>query len=328
LSAPALAPGSDPSVLPGPVLIADKRNDRLIVVDPQGRIRWMFPRPGDLPAGTTFHIPDDAFFSPDGRFVIATQEDDSVVTVIDVATHRITYRYGVPGRPGSGQDRLHNPDDAMILPGGDILTADIMNCRLVLIAPSALTPLRTYGASIRPCLHRPPQRFGSPNGAFPMSDGNYLVTEIHGDWVDAMNLDGTVAWSTHPPGVAYPSDSNQVGPDTFLTVDYSKPGQVVEFDHTGKVLWRYKPTGALALNKPSLALPLPNGDVLLNDDANHRVIVVDPRTDAVVWQYGQTGRAGNGPGLLDNPDGVDLVPPFSLAGSHAATMGAPPLGPG
>jgi hypothetical protein len=128
--------------------------------------------------------------------------------------------------------------------------------------------------------------------------------------------------------VAYPSDSNQVGPDTFLTVDYSKPGQVVEFDHTGKVLWRYKPTGALALNKPSLALPLPNGDVLLNDDANHRVIVVDPRTDAVVWQYGQTGRAGNGPGLLDNPDGVDLVPPFSLAGSHAATMGAPPLGPG
>src|ERR1700729_3765868 len=30
-----LAPGSDPSVLPGPVLLADEGNNRLIVVDPQ-----------------------------------------------------------------------------------------------------------------------------------------------------------------------------------------------------------------------------------------------------------------------------------------------------
>ena len=77
--------GSDPSVLPSDLLIADKLNNRLIVVDPQGRIRWRFPRPGDLAPGQTFKIPDDAFFTPDGRYIVATQEDQSVISVINVA---------------------------------------------------------------------------------------------------------------------------------------------------------------------------------------------------------------------------------------------------
>ncbi len=95
-----LAPHSDPGALPGDVLIADHRNNRLIIVDPQGRIRWQFPRPGDLARGQTFLVPDDAFFSPDGKYIIATQEDDQVISVINVAAHRIVYRYGTPGVPG------------------------------------------------------------------------------------------------------------------------------------------------------------------------------------------------------------------------------------
>jgi hypothetical protein len=31
-------------------------------------------------------------------------------------------------------------------------------------------------------------------------------------------------------------------------------------------------------DQPSLALPLPNGDILLNEHYNHRVCVVDPAT--------------------------------------------------
>ena len=40
-----LAPGSDPSALPADVLIADHHNNRLLIIDPQGRIRWEFPGP-------------------------------------------------------------------------------------------------------------------------------------------------------------------------------------------------------------------------------------------------------------------------------------------
>ena len=57
-------------------------------------------------------------------------------------------------------------------------------------------------------------------------------------------------------------------------MDYSDPGQVVEFTSSGRLLWRMG-----GFNQPSLALPLPNGDILLNDDYNHRVCVVDPATD-------------------------------------------------
>jgi hypothetical protein len=116
----------------------------------------------------------------------------------------------------------------------------------------------------------------------------------------------------HPPQVAYPSDSNQIAPDRYLTVDYAQPGQIVIFNRAGRTLWRFRGSGRDVLNHPSLGLPLPNGDIVVNDDFNHRVIVVDPRTNRIVWQYGHTRSAGRGPGYLNNPDGVDLVPPHSL----------------
>jgi hypothetical protein len=312
-----LAPGSDPSVLPTDVLIADHLNNRLVIVDPQGRIRWRFPRRGDLARGQTFLVPDDAFFSPDGRYIIATQEDDQVISVIDVATRKIVYRYGTPGVPGVGPNRVDNPDDAMIAPDGDIVLADIKNCRILMVRPPSHRPLRVIGQGTL-CLHEPPEGFGSPNGTFPMTNGKYLVTEINGDWTDEVSLTGRVGWSTHPPGVAYPSDTNEIYPGRYLTADYSSRGQVVEFNARGRLLWRFG-----GLNHPSLALPLPNGDIMVNDDFNNRVIVIDPVARRIVWQYGHTGTPGTAPGYLNDPDGVDLVPPDSMLTVHAPTMGRP-----
>ena len=94
------------------------------------------------------------------------------------------------------------------------------------------------------------------------------------------------------------------------------------FNQAGQTLWRYAPTGLNRLNHPSLALPLPNGDIILNDDLNDRVIVVDPRTNTVVWQYGHTGVRGIAAGYLNIPDGVDLVPPYSFAAAHTAALSA------
>lgn len=306
-----LRPGSDPAALPGDLLIADKLNDRLVIVDPHGRVRWKFPRKGDLAPGQTFKIPDDAFFTDDGRYIVATEEDDFVIRVVDVATHRIVYTYGKPGVPGDGPNRLWNPDDAVGLPNGDIVTADIKNQRLLLIRHGAHHPARQWG-DVNHGYHGPPHHYGAPNGMLPMGNGRFLVTEIRGAWVDAVDLHGHVFWSTHPPGVLYPSDSNRVGPNRYLTVDYSDFGQIVMFDRSGRLLWRFAPQGRQRLDHPSLALPLPNGDVVCNDDRNHRVIVVDPHTHKIVWQYGHTGTSGRKPGYLDNPDGLDLVPPHSL----------------
>jgi hypothetical protein len=53
------------------------------------------------------------------------------------------------------------------------------------------------------------------------------------------------------------------------------------------------------------------------------VIVISPKTNRIVWQYGHDGVPGSAPGYLANPDGVDLAPPDSLLMMHAATMGTP-----
>jgi outer membrane protein assembly factor BamB len=317
-----LRAGSDPSVLPGNVLIADKLNNRLLEVTPKGKAVWRFPRAGDLRGGQSFLVPDDAFYAEGGRKIVATQEDDFVISVIDTATHKFTYRYGHPGVPGSTPGYVYNPDDAIQLRNGTIISADIKNCRLIQLRPPANNLTAQMGAT-GGCSHDPPAGFGSPNGAFPLADGGAVVTEINGDWVDVFDRKGKLTAATNPPGYGYPSDTNEVRPGVYLTVDYEQPGGIMEFDGHGKVLWRYSPTGPDELNHPSLALPLPNGDVLANDDYNHRVIVVDPRTNRIVWQYGHTGVSGTGPGYLNNPDGVDLAPPHSLIDRFPATRGLP-----
>jgi hypothetical protein len=310
-----LAPGSDPSALPGPLLIADEGNSRLVEIDPNGNVVWEFPRPGDLAPGQTFKVPDDAFFTADGKQIVATEEDNFVVSVIDVARHRIIWRYGTPGTSGSDAEQLANPDDAMMLSDGSVLTADIKNCRIVQLRQNSNTPVRVWGKPYH-CHHlAEPLRFASPNGAFPLGNGHYLVTEITNDWVSEIDLFANppkTFWDVHPPKIHYPSDTNEVRPGVFITVDYWHPGVIEEFTRTGHVLWFYKPQGPDKLYKPSLAEVLPNGDVIATDDYNHRVIIVDPKTDNVVWQYGHDGQPGTGPGYLNTPDGLDLAPPYSL----------------
>jgi DNA-binding beta-propeller fold protein YncE len=304
------------------VLIADRDNNRLLEVSPTGQVLWRFPEAGDLAPGESFNLPDDAFFSPNGSEIVATQEDDFVISVVDVAHRRIVYRYGHPGVPGSEPGYLHNPDDAMLTPGGAILSADIKNCRIVVIRPPAHYLTHQLGETGN-CTHELGVSYGSPNGAFPMSNGDTVVTEINGDWIDVLKPDGSPVTDTHPPGFSYPSDTNELRPGVFLSVDYTNPGAIETFTRTGRLLWRYEPTGAAALDQPSLALPLPNGDVLANDDKNQRVIVIDPHTNKVVWQYGHTHVTGSGPGYLSNPDGVDLAPPYSLTMRFAHSLQAP-----
>jgi hypothetical protein len=103
------------------------------------------------------------------------------------------------------------------------------------------------------CTHNPPRQYGSPNGVFPMRNGHFLVTEINGDWVDEIDTAGHVYWTTHAPQVYYPSDSNQIGLDPYLTVDYSSPGQAVIFNQAGAALWRYAPMGGAGGAEPPVA---------------------------------------------------------------------------
>jgi hypothetical protein len=109
--------------------------------------------------------------------------------------------------------------------------------------------------------------------------------------------------------VAYPSDAQLLPSGNILVAGFTNPGKIVEASPAGRVVWSFgSPSGPDYLNKPSLAVRLPNGLIASNDDWNHRVILIDPRTKRIVWQYGHTGVPGSAPGFLNKPDGLDLLP--------------------
>ena len=75
----------------GYLMIADRQNGRILMVDTAGTIHWQFPTAHGLPAGQGFSA-DDAFLSPDGKTITANEEGHQVVVRIDIATRRIGSR--------------------------------------------------------------------------------------------------------------------------------------------------------------------------------------------------------------------------------------------
>jgi outer membrane protein assembly factor BamB len=294
-----------PGPLPGALLIADRGNDRILLVDPQRRTLWSFPTAADRAQGRQLVFDDDTFVEPGGRALVTNEEDHGDILSIDIATHRVTRLFGQPGVQGGGPGQLNWPDDAYVLPDGTLTVADAYNCRILFIRQRRI--VRTFGRD-GVCVHDPPRTLGSVNGDTPLPDGGVLVSEINGSWIDRFSRTGALVSSFQAP-VSYPSDPQPLSRGRILLADYASPGAVVILDRRGKTLWRYGPaSGWGALNHPSLAIMLPNGNIAINDDYNDRVVIVDPRQRRIVWQYGHLARPGRGGNFLRTPDGMDYIP--------------------
>ena len=312
------APGAGSPYFGDKLLVADRGNNRLLLFDAAMNVVWKYPSPTAPRDKLGFYFPDDAFFTNHGTAIISNQEENETIVKIAYPSGKIVWSYGHPGQPGTAQGYLHEPDDAYLLKNGQVTVADAVNCRVLVINENH-TVARQIGTDGE-CFHNPPASMGSPNGDTPLTDGNLLISEINGSWVSEYTLAGKLVWTVHLSVVGYPSDPQQVGSDTYLLADYSSPGQVVEFDRHGKILYRYdQASGPGKLNHPSLAELLPSGVIMANDDHNDRMVAIDPSTGALVWQYGITGKPGTGPGQLNTPDGFDLLLPDGSTPTHPAT---------
>ena len=299
--------------LPYPVVIADRRNNRLIEVAPNKEILWQFGSPNLK----IYHDNDDVYFSPDGHLLAISEEDNQDIHLIDYDKHELVWSYGVADIPGPGPGYLNFPDDTHVMKDGTIVVADIRNCRILFLDRDTSTVKTQWGQPGRKgepwtrnaqCRHNPPHQLGLPNGVTELDNGNILITEIIGAWISEVTRDGKLVWDSRAFGMRYPSDAMPTRDGQVIVADYSKPGRVIVFDpKQHKVTWDYAvKEGEGMLNHPSLAQELPNGDVILNDDYRHRVIVIDRQTQQIIWQYGTTDHPGNGPGQLNNPDGIDI----------------------
>jgi hypothetical protein len=292
-----------PGPIPGYLLIADRGNNRMLLVDSARHIYWRYPG-GHTPA-MPFIFGDDTFFGPNHDRIISNQEDQNTIQIISFPGKRILWRYGHVNVKSGQTGYLNTPDDAYLLPNNRITVADAYNCRVLFISP-AHRIVRQYGTT-GVCRHDPPRYLGAVNGATPLPDGGTLVSEITGSWVDDIGPTGKLEWAVQAP-VSYPSDPQQLGPNRILLADYANPGHAIIMTRTGHVLWRYGPaSGPGKLNHPSLATQIAPGLIAINDDFRDRVVIVSIPQHRIVWQYGHTDQPGTAPGYLNTPDGLDLL---------------------
>jgi hypothetical protein len=308
-TAAAYAAASTRPGLPGYLLIADRGNNRILVVDPQRQTIYEYPSAADRAAGRHLFYNDDTFVEPGGQALIANEEDNNDIVEVSLVDRSVKVIFGHPGEAGSDATHVHTPDDAYMLPSGEFTVADAYGCRIVFVRAHRI--VRQYGTS-DVCRHEPPRYLNAVNGDTPMPNGGTLLSEINGSWIDEISPAGHLVFATQVP-VSYPSDPQPLPGGRVLLADYASPGHVLIVDHHGRVLWRYGPSrGRGRLDHPSLAMALPNGDIVVNDDFRDRVVEIDPRTKRIVWQYGHTDTPGTAPGYLHIPDGMDFVP----AGPH------------
>ena len=100
--------------LPYPILIADRRNNRLIEVTPDKRIVWEFPSPNLV----VYRGNEDVNFSSDGMRLAVSEEDNYDLHIVDYVKREITWTYGVPNTRGKTGTLLNYPDDAHLLEDG------------------------------------------------------------------------------------------------------------------------------------------------------------------------------------------------------------------
>ena len=170
----AQAGGAQP--FSGRLMIADRGNDRLLVVNADKKVLWRFPSKAHPAPPGGFYFPDDAFFIHGGKGIISNEEQNERIVQLSYPGGKLLWSFGHPGVTGSKPGYLHEPDDAYLLKSGTVSVADAENCRILLIS-HAKKVLKEFGGP-ESCSHEPPHHLGNPNGDTPLANGNILISEV------------------------------------------------------------------------------------------------------------------------------------------------------
>ena len=301
------------------ILIADQFNNRVIEVDPQGDIVWNFGLgPADFSPASIIGV-NDAERIGDFTLMAGTGTpggqpeapnctnpngcpDDRVILVDE--SGNIVWQYGQFGVAGSGFNELNTPVQATWLPSGEVLITDQANQRVIQVDQN-LNILWQYGTT--GVSGNGPNQLNSPNCALLLKNGNVLICdEANNRAIEVTPTPpsgGTIVWQygsgdpnkNHPvSGVAFAS---RLDNGNTLITD-SNHNRVIEIDANKKIVWQYHTCHGSGCNLPRGTGPLPtravrleNGNTLISDQYDHRVIEVNP-AKKIVLSYGKLGVLG------------------------------------
>jgi uncharacterized protein (UPF0248 family) len=162
--------------------------------------------------------------------------------------------------------------------------------------------------------------------------GNILITDQFNNRVIEITPSGSIVWTfgngpgdTSANAIAGTNNAERVpGGLTLIsgtgvpagTTPNCKAGcvdnRVILVDQGDNIVWQYGQFGVTGFGPNQLNTPvqntfLPNGNVLITDQGNERIIEVRMSDHAIVWQYGQNGVTGIGPNQLNNPNSAELL---------------------
>jgi hypothetical protein len=159
----------------------------------------------------------------------------------------------------------------------------------------------------------------------------FLIADQFNNRVIEVDAQGAILWhfgggpnNVGPTSIVGVNDAQRVGDLTLMAGTGAPAGsepqcahgcpdnRVLLVNRAGAIVWQYGTFGVTGAGRNELDAPvqstyLPNGHVLITDQGNQRVIEVERAHNTIVWQYGMTGVAGNGPNQLNDPNSAELL---------------------
>ena len=83
------------------LLVADRGNNRLLLLDDTMHLVWKYPSVHAPRDPLRFYFPDDAFFIDHGTAIISNQEQNDTIIKIAYPSGKIIWSYGHPRQPGT-----------------------------------------------------------------------------------------------------------------------------------------------------------------------------------------------------------------------------------
>ena len=311
--APDASP-ADPFNQPGNVLIADQFNNRVIEVDPQGKIIWQFGDGASTPGAKSIVGPNDVERVGDKTLIAGTGAPagseasctkdclDNRVILVD-KSGQIVWQYGQAGVAGSGDNELDTPASATYLPSGNVLISDQGNARVIEV-DSYHHIVWQYGTT--GTAGSGDNQLDSPNSAELLANGHVLIAEQGNNRVVEVSREKKVVWSYGDPAdttkLDAPNFACRLDNGNTLVADGGH-SRILEITSAGQIAWQLVTNtrpGSTQNTDPSSAVRLKNGHTLVSDKENDQILEVD-QTGTVVRAIGTIGVSGNGPNQLATP---------------------------
>ena len=337
---------------PGNTLIADQFNNRVIEVDPEGKIVWQFGKgPADFSRASIIGTNDaqrvGVFTLMAGTGIPAGQPEapnctngngclDNRVILVNPAGH-IVWQYGEFGVAGSGPNQLNTPVQNTWLPNKHVLITDQANERIIEVTHDKKIVWQ-YGTTGVSGLG--PNLLNNPNCAELLENGHILICDENNNQAlevthttpSSIVHSYTIAGGMLFSGVAFASRL----PNGHTLITDSNNARIVETDEAGNAFFQYFTNTDAASNSrclppptgctgplPTRAIRLHNGNTLISDQYNHRVIEVDSN-GAIAHSFGEIATLGYNTksvasGGLNSPydakhigDYTGITPPFGF----------------